>query len=121
MPTQTEPLDGEQVPDNSERFTRTETESVELDYAGGNLSRIEVLVTWERGTRPTDSALSGGHVDTHTRAHVEYKLSNGVATLSGFYPDTQRTGNGRYRATLRSLRAMAHAYKEVQDRVDDDV
>ena len=121
MKETTKPIDDERLPDEAEQFTQVTTESVEVDFQGGSPNRVRLTVRWEQGIE--SNCEHGGHkrVDKHTKAIVEFRIDDSVATLTGFYPDTTKTGEMLYRETLRSLRVLPYAAEGVIDLVPDDV
>jgi len=112
--------------ENRKTKVETETNSVEINYSGGKIDTIKITATWHKFTIPKDeqSAQLRGRNDLEEHgAHVEFSVDeeDTVAQLTGFYPETNKTGVELYRETLQAVRILPHAKREVADRVDVDV
>jgi len=96
--------------DEIEQFERTWTANLSLDfYDGGDLSTVTVEVVWERGERSPKDNVNDDYVSASYRAKAKFNVSNGEATLTGFYPETNATGEQLWGKTLRCLRCLPHA------------
>lgn len=99
----------------------TTVESVEQSFEAGTLRRVTVELRWLHGEQFEGGNV--GNIKDEITAVVEFSIPFGedVAELSGFYPQTNGTGERRYRDTLKSLRVVGHAGNVVDEHTPADV
>lgn len=105
----------------TEEYSETTTNDVELDLDDGEIQAVVVTATYETGKRTVDDDIIDENVHEYIRASVEFQIEGGEAHLAGFYPDTTATGRELYRETFKSLVVLDHAADVVADYAPDDV
>lgn len=99
----------------------TTIESVEQSFESGTLRRVTVELRWFHGEQLEGENV--GNIKDEITAVVEFSIPHGenVAALSGFYPQTNSTGERLYRDTLKSLRVVGKAGKVVLEHTPPEV
>jgi len=99
------------------------TTNVETEYNHGKIRYIRVTVRYEKVEVATDSStnISGERTLANHTGVVEFANDDGVATLHGFYPKTNATGEQLYRDCLETLRLLDAAASVVGEHTPDTV
>jgi hypothetical protein len=109
--------------DDVEYVEETMTDAVTVEYAGEDtLDRILVEATWVKRAEKSFGEIEHSRTEDSVTAYVEYKpldRDDSMLALSGFYPNTTKTGDMLYRETLKALRVIEHAHWVVADNMPD--